>query len=88
MARTLRNNDTGRTVDVHAWAMLRNAWEYFILTPPKKTPQNIVEAIVYGDETEQGDVSLIEIKPYVMTFTYDLCDLAPPPNHSWVDESN
>ena len=85
MSRELRNNDTGKVVTVYGWAITRHAWEYYILTPPKSQPQNIVEAIVYGDETEQGDISIDEIRPYVTTFTYDLCDLAPPPNHSWID---
>jgi hypothetical protein len=85
MSRQLRNDNTGSTFDVYAWAMTRNAWEYYILTAPKSQPQNIVEAIVYGDETERGDISIDEIRPYVTTFTYDLCDLAPPPNHSWVE---
>ena len=86
MARTLRNNDTGRTVDVHAWAMLKNMWEYYILSEPKG--QDIVEAIVYGDETERGDISINELRPFVISFSYDLDDMAPPPNHSWVDEAH
>ena len=86
MARTLRNNDTGRTVDVHAWAMIKNMWEYYILSEPKG--QDIVEAITYGDETERGDVSINEIRPLVISFSYDLEGMAPPPHYSWVDESN
>ena len=84
MSRPLRNNDTGKVVQVHGWAMTRNMWEYFI-TSSYPTSDGIVEAIVYGDETERGDVYLPEIRPYVVSHTVDLVDLAPPPNWSWVE---
>lgn len=87
MSRELRNNDTGKVVTVYGWAITRHAWEYFF-TSSAPSADDIVEAIVYGHEVERGDVSLSEIRPYVMSHTVDLVDLAPPPNWHWVDNEN
>jgi len=70
-------------VTVHAHLMTRNFWEYYLLGKPDA--HGIVEALVMGHETEIGDVSLDEIKPYLISRTNNLSDLAPAEGWAWAD---
>lgn len=71
-----------RPFEVHGWAMLSNGWEYYFLDD--KRGEDIRFALVVGDETEMGDVSMKEIEPYVEIRTDDLTDILPPPGWEWV----
>jgi hypothetical protein len=83
MPRTMVRDDMVKAVVVQAWAITVNGWEYYILSQPDS--DGIVEAIVYGDEIERGDVSLREIKPYVATHTADLYEIMPLRGWHWMD---
>lgn len=73
------------TPHVERWLLLRNGWEYFVFDMDDKQDEDIRFALVYGDETEMGDVSMEEVKPYIMTQTVDLSDIAPPPGWEWAE---
>lgn len=83
MSRIMVRDDMVKSVVVHGWAITVNGWEYYILSQPDR--DGIVEAIVYGDEIERGDVSLNEIKPYIRTMTTDMYDIMPLRGWHWMD---
>lgn len=75
-----------QTLNVYGWLMLRNCWEYFLLDD--KGAEDIRLALVYGDETEIGDVSMNEVMEYRVVSDLTgatLTDIAPPPGWDWVD---
>ena len=88
MSRQMRRRDAAmeQTVTVHAWLMTRNCWEYYLLDPKPDASGNVF-SLVMGDETEMGDVSVTELRPYVVSFARgaDLIDLAPPDGWDWVE---
>jgi hypothetical protein len=73
-------NEQGTTVDVIEHIMLSNMWEYYILEAADEN--GIAFALVVGDYTELGSVSMEEIAPYISSRTTDL-NLLPAPNWSW-----
>ena len=73
----------GSVLNVVEHIILRNFWEYYV-TDDKYT-DDIVRCLVMGDEQEIGDVSLSEIKPYIISRTKVLKDLAPASGCTWID---
>ena len=70
-------------VNVLEHIILRNYWEYYITDD--KFNDDVVRSVVMGDETELGDISLSEIKPYVMSRTKRLDEIAPASGWEWVE---
>jgi hypothetical protein len=81
--RKMKNSSYGTVVNVVSLAMTSNFWEYFITD--NHFTDDIVTAVVKGFETEMGDISLKEIKPYLMCQSSDLRDVMPAPGWEWVD---
>lgn len=81
--RKMRNKSYGSTVNVVKLAITRNFWEYFITDD--KHSDDIVRAVVKGFECEMGDISLSEIKPYILEQSSDLANVMPAPGWEWVD---
>lgn len=81
--RTAVSNEVGIRLNVVEHIMTRNLWEFYITD--KKASGDIVEALVMGHETEIGDVSLSEIKPYITMRTTDLSEIMPPEGYNWED---
>jgi hypothetical protein len=75
-------SDYGSVIKVVEHIILRNGWEYYVTDEPIE--DGIAFALVYGDDTELGCVSLDEIKPYIVSRTKDLADLMPAPSWKWV----
>ena len=75
-------DEHGTTVDVIEHIILRNLWEYYILEAADE--DGIAFALVVGDYTEMGSVSMDEIAPYIVSRTTNL-DIMPAPNWSWCD---
>jgi hypothetical protein len=75
------------TPHVKHWVLLRNGWEYFLFDMGEDNApgEDIRFALVYGDATEMGDVSMEEVKPYILVQTVDLTDIAPPPDWEWTE---
>ena len=77
-------NKYGTEVNVISFFMTKgNMWEYFITD--NKYTDDIVTAVVAGFEVEMGDVSLSELKPYIMVQSNDLSEAMPAPGWSWAD---
>jgi hypothetical protein len=62
--------------------ILRNFWEYYVIDAPTNT-DDVKLCYVMGAEDELGDVSMSEIRPYVITRTRKLKDVAPAVGFSW-----
>ena len=73
-------------LDVVEHIILKNMWEYYIMAnePDTQAPDSdIVYALVMGFNDEIGTVSMSEIKPYVISRTQDLDELAPASGYRW-----
>ena len=77
-------DEHGTTVDVIEHIILRNYWEYYILEEADEN--GIAFALVMGDYTEMGNVSMDEIEPYIVSRTTDLVELMPAIKWSWCDD--
>jgi hypothetical protein len=84
--RKMKNELNGQILKIKGHIILKNFWEYYVIDQDNN-PDNsdIVTCLVLGFEEEIGDVSLSEIKPYVLTKTKDLTSVMPAPNYSWVE---
>lgn len=80
--RKMRNKATGTVINVVSHAITRNFWEYYITD--NKYDENIVQCLVMGFETELGDVYLPEVKPYLISVTKNLKQVAPAQGWEWV----
>jgi len=81
--RKMTKGDT--TVEVVELIILKNYWEYYILKDDEYSTEDIKTAIVYGDATEMGDVSLSEIEPYIQARTSNLSESYPASCWKWDD---
>ena len=72
-------------LDVVEHIILRNMWEYFVLADEAgdEPDSDIKYALVMGFNDEIGTVSMSEIKPYVISRTQDLDELAPASGYRW-----
>ena len=82
MARKMRRLATGTVVNVYSHGITKNFWEYYILDNAKSDYRL---ALVEGFEQEMGDISMSEIKPYLLSFTHDVSEIAPAPGWEWID---
>jgi len=78
-------NEHGNTVKVVEHIMLSNMWEYYILEAADE--DGIAFALVVGDYTEMGSVSMDEIAPYIVSRTVRLHEILPAPSWSWCTDS-
>ena len=74
MARKMKRVGGKSVVTVYQHGITRHFWEYYILDNAK-TDYRL--ALVEGHEQEIGDVSMNEIKPYLISLTSNLDELAP-----------
>ena len=81
--RKMENIKTGTVINVTKHIILKNFWEYYITDDQHS--EDIVQALVMGYETELGDVSLKEIKPFTVSETKNLKDVMPASGWRWVD---
>jgi hypothetical protein len=63
--------------------ILKNYWEYYILKDDEYATEDIKAAVVMGDSTEIGDVSLSEMKPYIVSRTSDFSEIMPAAGYKW-----
>ena len=86
MARKMKKD--GLVLNVVEHIILKNFWEYYIIEDKPgegSGDPDIVFALVMGHETELGNVSLAELKPYIISRTADL-NIYPAEGYEWVDE--
>jgi hypothetical protein len=83
--RNIIRNEGGESFTVHQHLILKNFWEYYL---EKTDKDGIAFGYVMGFENEWGDVSLNEVKPYIMTNTTGagLDEIMPPEGYYWEDE--
>lgn len=81
MFRVMKKGDV--RVEVYGWSVTKNGWEYYFLD--SNHIGDIRKAVVYGYETEMGDVSQREIQPYLLRYAHGkaLEDIAPAPDWQW-----
>ena len=78
-------------LDVVEHIILRNMWEYFVLSDEGQsdwvsdTP-DVVYALVMGFNDEIGCVSLSEIQPHIISRTSRLDEIMPASGYEWADE--
>lgn len=82
--RTMTHHKTGVQLKILEHIILKNLWEYYVCEAPTNT-SDIKLCLVMGFETEIGDVSLSEIKPYIALRTKDLKELMPAPGYDWAE---
>ena len=80
--RTMKNKYGQLKIREHI--ILKNFWEYYI-TDEYPEESEIQNALVMGFETEQGDVYLPEIQPYIISRTKKLDELMPAEGFQWLD---
>ena len=78
----MTNPKTGATLNIIEHIILKNFWEYYVVDN-KGNDDDIKLCLVMGFETELGDVSMNEIKPYIISRTKNFDDVAPAPNWKW-----
>lgn len=76
-------NMNGYEVKVLEHIILKNFWEYYVLECEHNTI-DIKNCLVLGFENEIGDVSMSEIRPYILSRTANLNEVAPAPNWDWI----
>lgn len=74
-------NQYGSKLNVIEHIILKNGWEYYVTDD--KHDKDTIRCLVMGFETELGDVYMPEIKPYMVSRTRDLSDLAPASGWQW-----
>lgn len=74
-------NSFGTKINVVEHIILKNGWEYYVTD--EKFDKDTIMCVVMGFETEAGDVYMPEIKPYIVSRTRDLNDLAPAEGYEW-----
>ena len=79
------NEDSPEPFAVAQHVILRNFWEYYLEATDK---DGIAFGYVMGFENEWGDVSMDEIKPYIISKTSGagLDEIMPPAGYYWEDE--
>ena len=80
-----QTNEHGDTVEVLEHIMTSNLWEFYILEAADES--GIAFALVVGDYTELGYVSMDEITPHIVSRTTDMDEIMPAPNWSWHTDS-
>jgi hypothetical protein len=81
MPRNIRNVQDGSVLTVHRHLMTHNFWEYYLLDNEEG---DIRFALVQGQESELGNVSLTEMHPYVLSDTLEWEGIMPPIGYEWV----
>ena len=85
MKRNIISNQGGEPFAVHQHIILKNFWEYYL----GETDENgVAFGYVMGIANEWGDVSMEEIKPYIIgqARANDLWHIMPPEGYYWEDE--
>lgn len=80
-------NENGHKLKVLEHIILKNFWEYYVIDSPTNEG-SIYQCYVMGFENELGDVDLNEIKPFIITRTKKLNEVACASGFSWEDASD
>ena len=87
--RKMQSKSGKTTVKVTKHIILRNFWEYYVVDDDEmqfEENSDIQFALADGDAQEFGTISMSEMKPFIVSETTDLDDVAPAPDWRWIDE--
>jgi len=87
--RKMQSKSGKTTVTVTKHIILKNYWEYYIVNDDEMQydeKNDIQFAYVIGHTQEFGDVSMKEAKPFIISETTNLNDVAPAPDWVWLDQ--
>jgi hypothetical protein len=76
-------NADGQVLNVVEHWIAKNFWEYYVTDDVFN--EDIVRALVMGFETEIGDVSRSELRPYLISKTKNMSDVMPASGWQWVE---
>ena len=79
-------------LDVVEHIILRNMWEYYVLSDEGESDwvssePDVVYALVMGFNDEIGCVSLSEIQPHIISRTSRLDEIMPADGYEWENDS-
>jgi len=85
--RKMQSKNGQTTVKVTKHIILQNSWEYYVVDDDEmqydeKDDIQFVYAIGFAQEF--GSVSMKEIKPFIVSETKNLNDVAPAPDWMWI----
>ena len=87
--RKMQNKKKTTTVKVIKHIILQNFWEYYVVDDDEmqfEENSDIQYAYAIGHAQEFGTISMSEMKPYIISETTNLNDVAPAPDWRWIDE--
>ena len=87
--RKMQNKKKTTTVKVTTHIILQNFWEYYVVDDDEmqfEEKSDIQFAYAIGIAQEFGTISMSEMKPYIISETTNLNDVAPAPDWKWIDE--
>tara|TARA_R100000655_G_scaffold34598_1_gene67280 strand:+ start:2977 stop:3243 length:267 start_codon:yes stop_codon:yes gene_type:complete len=87
--RKMQSKSGKTTVKVTKHIILQNYWEYYVVDDDEmqfEKNSDIQFAYAIGIAKEFGTISMSEMKPYIVSETTDLDDVAPAPDWRWIDE--
>ena len=87
--RKMQNKKKTTTVKVTKHIILQNFWEYYVVDDDEmqfEENSDIQYAYAIGIAQEFGTISMSEMKPFIISETTDLDDVAPAPNWRWIDD--
>jgi len=86
--REMQSKSGKTTVKVVRHLILKNFWEYYIVDDPElefDADSDIQYAYAVGVAQEFGTISMKEFKPFIISDTTKLEEVAPAPNWQWID---
>jgi len=87
--RKMQSKSGKTTVKVTKHIILQNFWEYYVVDDDEmqyNEKDDIQFVYAIGFAQEFGSVSMKEIKPFIVSETTSLNDVAPAPDWKWIDE--
>ena len=86
--RKMQSKSHKTTVKVVRHLILKNFWEYYIVDDPElefDADSDIQYAYGVGVAQEFGTISMKEFKPFIISDTTKLEEVAPAPDWQWKD---
>lgn len=86
----MRNKESGSVLNIREFFMTKgNFWEYFV-TDEEPKGSDIQFCLVRGFEQELGDVSMEEVRPYIITHVFvtskNYHEISPAIGYEWIKE--
>lgn len=80
--RKMRCIKSGQVIDVAEHIITKNLWEFYVFD--YFLGSSNANALVMGSETEAGLINFDEIKPFIISRTKKLNDVAPATGWEWI----